>query len=109
MATTGTTAGDGGPLLLAGDVGGTKTDLAVVSAAGGPRETLARRRYVSAAYPGLAEMAKECLDDAGPVMDGQAQLTNLDWRLDERSLTAQLSLEQAWLINDLVAIASAIP
>lgn len=121
MGTTGTARGEEGPLLLASDVGGTKTDLAVVSAVGGPRDVLVQRRYPTAAYPGLAQMAEEfldaaglrvramCVDVAGPVMDGQAQLTNLDWRLDERSLAAQLGLEQAWLINDLVAIASAIP
>ena len=121
MGTRGNAAGDRGPLLLAGDVGGTKTDLAVVSAAGGPRDILVERRYPTAAYSGLAQMAQEflgeaglrvqamCVDVAGPVSDGQARLTNVDWRLDERSLAAELGLERAWLINDLVAIASAIP
>jgi glucokinase len=116
-----TGTGDGGPLLLAGDVGGTKTHLAVVSAAGGPRAVLARRRYSSADFTSLAEMVKAflgdtglrvramCADVAGPVMDGRARLTNLDWRLDERSLAADLGLDRAWLVNDLVATASAIP
>ena len=45
---------DEGPLLLAGDIGGTKTDLAVVSLARGPREALAKRRYPSADFAGLA-------------------------------------------------------
>lgn len=114
-------AGERDPLLLAGDVGGTKTDLAAVSAGGGPRRPLAQRRYASGAYPGLTEMVHAflaetgvrvrflCVDVAGPVMDGEARLTNLDWRLDERSLAAHLGLERAWLVNDLVATASAIP
>jgi glucokinase len=108
-------------LLLAGDVGGTKTDLSVVSVAGGPRQARARRRYASADYPGLAEMAREflagtglevraaCFAVAGPVLDGTASLTNLPWQLDESSLAAALSMERVWLINDLVAIGSAIP
>lgn len=119
--TTKAAAREGGPLLLADDVRGTKTDLAVVSAAGGPRETLAKRRYPIGAYPGLAEMAKAflgdagfrvwalCVDVAGPVIDGQARLTNLDRRLDERSLEAQLGIVRAWLIKDLVATAIAVP
>jgi len=110
-----------GPLLLAGDVGGTKTDLAVVSTVGGPRQPLAKRRYPSADYPGLAEMSREFLDGAGlkvqaasfdvagPVLHGAAQLTNLTWRLDEASLASALGVERVWLMNDLVATASAIP
>jgi glucokinase len=102
-------------------VGGTKTDLAVVSAATGAREQLARRRYPSSAYPGLAEMAlaflsevglevdAACFDVAGPVMNGTAQLTNLDWDLDQVTLAAALGVDHAWLLNDLVATASAIP
>jgi glucokinase len=110
-----------GDLLLAGDVGGTKTDLAVVSAAAGPRQPLAKRRYPSGDYPGLAEMSREFLaeaglkvraasfDVAGPVLHGGAQLTNLAWRLDENSLASALGVERVWLMNDLVATASAIP
>src|SRR5437899_3731135 len=91
-----------GHLLLAGDIGGTKTDLAVVSTVGGPRHPLAKRRYPSADYPGLAEMSREFLDEAGlkvraasfdvagPVLQGAAQLTNLTWRLDEVSLASAL-------------------
>ena len=108
-------------LLLAGDVGGTKTDLTVVSAVTGPREPLARCRYSSSAYPGLAEMAlaflaetglqvdAACFDVAGPVMNGRTQLTNLDWDLDQATLAAALGVDHAWLLNDLVATASAIP
>ncbi len=110
-----------GPLLLAGDVGGTKTDLAVVSAARGPRQPLAKRRYPSAGYAGLEDMALSflqdtglrvqaaCFDVAGPVLGGRARLTNLTWRLDEAALAAALRVQRAWLLNDLVATASAVP
>jgi glucokinase len=108
-------------LLLAGDVGGTKTDLAVVSVGSGPRPAVAQRRYSSTAYPGLAEMAREfltdvglrveavCVDVAGPVIEGEARLTNLPWRLNEVGLAHQLDVAHAWLLNDLVATASAVP
>jgi glucokinase len=108
-------------LLLAGDVGGTKVDLAVVSVEAGPRQPLAKRRYASTAYASLAEMARAflgevgmevdaaCLDVAGPVIGGQAQLTNLPWDMSEASLAAALDVDKVWLLNDLVATASAIP
>jgi glucokinase len=116
----------GGPggqerLLLAGDVGGTKVDLAVVSVERGPRQPLAKRRYASTAHVGLAEMARAfldevsmeveaaCLDVAGPVIGGEAQLTNLPWEISEASLASALALKKVWLLNDLVATASAIP
>ncbi|MDQ6792699.1 MAG: glucokinase [Candidatus Dormibacteraeota bacterium] len=113
--------GEEGRLLLAGDVGGTKTDLAVVSVSGGPRETLAKRRYPSADYSGLAEISRAflnevglkvdgaCFDVAGPVLEGHAHLTNLTWQIDETSLADALGVDRTWLLNDLVAIASAIP
>src|SRR5437588_2073984 len=114
-------AADQGRLLLAGDVGGTKTDIAVVSTAGGPRQLLAHRRYLNAEHSGLAEIGRAfladaglrvdaaCFDVAGPVVAGRAQLTNLDWDLDEATLAVQLGVERAYLINDLVAMASAVP
>ena len=114
-------AGVEGPLLLAGDIGGTKTDLAVVSLARGPREALAKRRYPSADYSGPAEVSKAfldevglkvdgaCFDVAGPVVEGKAHLTNLTWQIDETALADELGVERTWLLNDLVAVASAIP
>jgi glucokinase len=108
-------------LLLVGDVGGTKTDLAVVSRHRGPRERLAQRRYPSREYDGLEDMVRAflsevglrvesaCFDVAGPVVAGSAQLTNLPWRLREADLARTLGLRHAWLINDLVATAAAVP
>src|ERR671925_2141530 len=114
-------AGSDGPLLLAGDIGGTKTDVAVVSLARGPRDVLAKRRYPSADYSGAAEISRAfldeiglevdavCFDVAGPVLGGRAQLTNLGWQIDEKELGQELGVEHYWLLNDLVAVGSAIP
>jgi glucokinase len=80
-------------MLLAGDVGGTKTELAVFAPERGPHAPLAHERFRSASYPGLDAMAREflekaglsvtdaCFDVPGPVVDGRAQLTNLVWIL----------------------------
>ena len=45
---------------------------------------------------------------AGPVRRGEAQLTNLSWKVNARDLARSLSLTQAWLINDLEANAHGI-
>ena len=108
-------------MLLAGDIGGTKTDLAVFSAEKGPRSPLAQSRFHSADYPSLEAMAREflgrvglpvnraCFGVAGPVVDGRAQLTNLPWLLEETALREALDLASARLLNDLEAIANAVP
>src|SRR5262249_21908640 len=107
--------------LLVGDVGGTKTDLAVVSRRGGPRQLLAHRRYASRDHSGLEDIVRAflsetglvvqaaCFDVAGPVAAGEAELTNLPWRLREPDLGRALGLGRVWLINDLVATAAAVP
>lgn len=109
------------PLLLVGDIGGTKTDLAVVSLTGGPRHRIAEQRYASRDFGGLEPMVLEflaeveleveaaCFDVAGPVVDGEAQLTNLGWRLCEPDLARAAGARSAWLLNDLVATAAAVP
>src|SRR4051794_26393116 len=108
-------------MLLAGDIGGTKTDLAVFSAEKGPRAPLAQARFHSADYPGLESMAREflaqvhlpvsraCFGVAGPVVGGRARLTNLPWLLEETALREALNFQGARLLNDLEAIANAVP
>jgi glucokinase len=108
-------------MLLAGDVGGTKTSVAIFSPEAGPRAPLAERVVPSAGYPSLEALLGEflaqtglpvryaCLGVAGPVVDGRATGTNLPWVMDERSLAAALHLDAVKLINDLEAIAYAVP
>jgi glucokinase len=108
-------------MLLAGDIGGTKTDLAVFSAEKGPRSPLAQARFHSANYPSLEAMAREflahakvpvkqaCFGVAGPVVGGRARLTNLPWLVEETALQGALNLQAARLLNDLEAIANAVP
>src|SRR3954464_1408660 len=108
-------------LLIAGDIGGTKTLLAVYDPAIGARTPLVEREYRSANYLALDVIVKEflattsfpvraaCFDVAGPVTDGRAQLVNLPWTVEETSLRTSLGLEKVILLNDLTATAYAVP
>jgi|SRR5579859_1063158 len=109
-------------MLLAGDVGATKTQLALYEPATGARQPIAEAEFQSADYPGLEALVQAfiaragrrpvrtaCFDVAGPVMAGQAHLTNLHWQLDEAALQRSLGLERVILLNDLKAIAYAVP
>jgi glucokinase len=107
-------------LLLAGDIGGTKTALAVYSAERGPRAPLLEAEFPSAKYPSLGAMVREflagadlpieraCFAVAGPVIAGSSQVTNLPWLLAEPDLTAELQVRSVHLLNDLEAIAGAM-
>ena len=108
-------------MLLAGDIGGTKTLLALYAPERGAREPLVMTEFHSADYPGLDDIAREflalhqstveyaCFDVAGPVIGGHAKLTNLPWDLAESALCASLALKRATLLNDLKAVAYAVP
>src|SRR5437588_7752206 len=106
--------------VLAGDIGGTKTDLAVFSPERGLRAPLAEGTFHSADYPSLEAVVHEFLDTiqvalggatfgvAGPVVAGRAQVTNLPWRIDEAHLSAALRRPRVRVVNDLDAIALGI-
>ena len=108
-------------MLIAGDIGGTKTLLALYAPQAGVRRPVAVSEYRSLDYPGLEPMVRDflaatkqtataaCFDVAGPVIDGRAHLTNLPWNLEEASLRAGLGLRQVALLNDLKAVAYAVP
>jgi glucokinase len=107
-------------LLLAGDIGATKTELAVFSSQAG-RTPLAAATFPSAAYSGLEALVGEFLAQvrlpvehavfgvAGPVLEGRVSATNLPWEMEEVRLQAALGLRSVRLINDLEAMAWAIP
>jgi glucokinase len=108
-------------MLLAGDIGGTKTLLALYDAETDGRTPVAEHEFHSASYHGLEDIVREflaqtkrrpeyaCFDVAGPVINGHARLTNLPWNLDEPQLSRDLGLRRAVLLNDLQAIAYAVP
>jgi len=106
---------------LAGDIGGTKTALALFDRAHGPHHPIAQRTLPSRPYASFADLAREYLAGVdhlvthatlgvpGPVIEGQVSGTNLPWDMDEASLAQELGLERVRLINDLYALAQAIP
>jgi glucokinase len=108
-------------MLIAGDIGGTKTRLALVSPETGPRKFIAEQEFHSADFAGLVPIVEAflattkghpetaCFDAAGPVVGGHVHLTNLPWDLDESTLCRELKLQRVHLLNDLEAIAHAVP
>jgi len=108
-------------MLLAGDIGGTKTSLAVYSTQAGPRAPLSEATYRSADYSNLQSLAQDFLSQverpieravfgvAGPVVGGRAEITNLSWVISETELQAALKLSSVTLLNDLQAIAAGVP
>jgi glucokinase len=108
-------------ILLAGDIGGTKTSLALFSSDNGPRSPLAQATFLSGRYPSLEALVREFLAQvdvsvdrasfgvAGPVVGGQAEITNLPWILDESQLVDALGFSTVRLLNDLDAVAYAVP
>jgi glucokinase len=110
-------------MLIAGDIGGTKTDLAIFSPETGPHVPLAQAKFHSADYPSLQAMVKEflvtankpvdraCFAVAGPVIGGKVKTTNLPWVIENFSLAQELNinLQSVRVINDLEAIARAVP
>ena len=91
-------------MLIAGDIGGTKTDLAIFSSEAGPHVPFAETKFHSADYPHLQAIVKEflarekkpvdraCFAIAGPVINGRVKATNLPWLIEEISLAEQLNI-----------------
>lgn len=108
-------------MLLAGDIGGTKTVLALFSNENGPHYPLYESRYESARYSSLLDIIVEFMEAsgvrpgaaaiaiAGPVRDNRVQVTNLPWTIDGYTIGRVLGGISVSLINDLEAIANAIP
>lgn len=108
-------------MLLAGDIGATTTRLALVSPDAGARQFVAEQEFRSGDFKGLQPIVEAflasngkrptsaCFDVAGPVIEGRAHLTNLPWDLEEAALCRDLGLDHITLLNDLEAIAHAIP
>ncbi len=108
-------------LLLAGDVGGTKTILALVDQEHGARHPIAEERFRSSDYASLVEIIQEFVREhrcqpeaasigvAGPVHENRVEVTNLPWEVDGARLSEALDGVPVDLLNDLEAIANGIP
>lgn len=107
-------------MILAGDIGGTKTNLALFTDVGGHLEPEQSRSFPSRQYGSLEAIVEEfrrenpanltaaCFGIAGPVAEGRVQTTNLPWTVDAGELARMLGLSTIRLINDLEATAYGI-
>lgn len=115
-------------MILAGDVGGTKVHLALYDFTDGRLHPLRDQKFPAHEFASLDEVVNKFLTDdsgaasakradilaacfgvPGPIRDGRLKLTNLPWTLDVRDLSASLSIQHVFLINDLEANGYGIP
>lgn len=115
-----------GALLLGGDVGGTKTLLALAGGASDSPAILFQRRYASREQSGFQSMldgflaearaegiatdriARACFGVAGPISGRTAKPTYLPWTLDADAIAARHGMGDALLVNDFAAAAAGI-
>jgi glucokinase len=105
-------------ILLVGDVGATKTALAIVTPDSGARAPFDEVALPSADYATLEELIEDylrrrsgprpthaCLGAAGPVIEGCVELTNINWTIDASVIAKRLDLRSVALLNDVEATA----
>jgi len=111
-------------MILAGDVGGTKSNLGLFEVVEGRLRLVRSAKYRSPEFPGLPAVidaflaagppveggiAAACFGIPGPVIDNQASTPNLAWVVDGARVAAEARVPKVELINDLVATAEGIP
>ena len=110
-------------MILAGDIGGTKSNLALYHVREQEYQQIARSRYESREFSSFEAIISKFLSEipdgakeigagqiaaagfgvAGPVIDRRVKATNLPWTVDAAALAKQLSTEHIVLLNDLEA------
>src|SRR5713226_8456258 len=107
-------------VILAGDVGGTKCNLALFSEKGGTLTPVFKQRFASKEFARfdliVKEFARQAADHlgserivaagfgiAGPVINGRVRATNLPWTVDTATLIKELDVPNVVLLNDLGA------
>jgi glucokinase len=111
------------PMVLAGDIGGTKTLLGVFARLSTRPGAIAVREFATLDFPDLPSMIARflesagpttgtveaaCFGVAGPIVGDVAKLTNVPWSVDARGVAAALGLPRVRLLNDLQAMACAV-
>ncbi|MEC7641313.1 MAG: glucokinase [Nitrospinota bacterium] len=107
--------------ILAGDIGGTKALLAIFEERNGSFQPIEEACFASADYKGLsgilnefldqtgANIASACLGVPGPVIGGTCRTTHHGWLIDIKEIKSQLAIGEIFLINDMAALAHAVP
>jgi glucokinase len=109
-------------MILAGDIGGTKTVLGLFGEGSSPGSPLSEMTFSSQSYGSLEEIAKifleqerpdhieaACFAVAGPVLNDTASVTNLPWIISYDMLSTSLGISRIKLINDVQAVACSVP
>jgi glucokinase len=111
-------------MILAGDIGGTSTRLGLFDPIRPRPRQLAIQVFTTLDFPDLPSMMaaffqagsidraaidRACFGVAGPVEDDAAQLTHVPWRVDGRDVAHAFGLNRVRVLNDLVAMARAVP
>ena len=106
-------------LILAGDIGGTKTILRICDCTESNLETLFEQtfpsqkfnsfygllnEYLISAARGKHHISRICMAVAGPVLNGHAKVTNLPWTIDEQTIKEDFNIERVSLVNDFMAV-----
>lgn len=107
-------------MILAGDIGGTNTRLAVFDVNDGRLQSVIEETFPSREHASLDEIVQQftsslnfqihaaCFGIAGPIRNGRCETTNLAWIVDANQLQKSLAIERVTLINDLEANAYGI-
>lgn len=107
-------------MILAGDVGGTKTNLSLYDTDGVAVTRRELRSFPSREYAslevilgrflaGAPGVERACIGVAGPVVGGRSRVTNLPWVVEREAVRRACGARRAFLINDLQATAYAVP
>jgi len=107
-------------MILGGDLGGTKTLLALAETVAGEIRIVRQQRFASSDYPDFDTLLDEflagapaieaaCFGVAGPTDGRRAQLTYLPWRLDADELGRRFGIARVTLANDFAAAAHGLP
>ena len=107
-------------MILAGEIGATRTRLAAFQKEGSRLQLVVEKSYLSQEHGSLSEIIaafikaegiaahSACFGVAGPVRRGRSKISNLPWVIDARDLAKQLQLDAVGMINDLEAYAYGI-
>jgi len=111
-------------MLLAGDIGATKTLIGLFSAAGQRPELVDVRAFTTRDFPSLEAILAEFLQArgveasdivaatfgvAGPIVEQVARLTNVPWHVDAAAVAERLGTPLVTLLNDLESMAYSVP
>jgi glucokinase len=105
-------------MILAGDIGGTKTVIALFEDRAGVLQETQSETFPSQSHASLEEILEKflktrpdlklkagCFGVAGPIIGGKSKITNLPWHMAEDTLAAAIGVKRVKLLNDLEAAA----